>query len=59
MHSKRLCQSLKRLSVNKSHRLDYLLKLHMLGVLFRDIKMPNIDIIHNHINTNKKLLIIK
>ena len=59
MHSKRLCQSFKGSSVNKSHRLDYLLKLHMLGVLFRDIKMPNIDIIHNHINTNKKLIIIK
>ena len=52
MHSKRLCQSFKRSSVNKSHRLDYLLKLHMLGVLFRNIKMQNIDIIHSHINTN-------
>ena len=59
MHSKRLCQSFKRLSVNKNHRLDYLLKLHMLGVLFRNIRIQNIDIIHSHINTNKKLIIIK
>ena len=45
-------QLFKRLFVNKSHRLDYLLKFAQARRLIKNLKMQ-IDIIHIHINNGK------